>query len=68
MISLISEILESDTNELSHKIKIGSLTQKTNLWLSKGKGDGGINLKFGINRYTLNSVQSLSRVRLFATP
>ena len=27
--------------------------QKTNLWLPKGKGGGGVNQEFGINRYKL---------------
>ena len=40
------------------------------LWFTKReRGWGaGINLKCGINRYTFSSVQSLSRVWLFATP
>ena len=40
MISLICEILKNDTNELIYKIEIDSQTQKTNLWLPKGKGEG----------------------------
>ena len=31
---------ENDTNELIYKTKIDSQTQKTNLWLPKGKGWG----------------------------
>ena len=38
---------KNDTNELIYKIEIDSQTQKTNLWLSKGKG-GGMNLEFEI--------------------
>ena len=36
-----------------NKIQVESETQKTNLWLPKGKGDGGINQEFGININTL---------------
>ena len=31
---------KNDTNELIYKTEIDSQTQKTNLWLSKGKGKG----------------------------
>ena len=37
-ISLICGIFKKDTNVLSYKTEIDSQTQKTNLWLSKGKG------------------------------
>ena len=39
MMSLICEILKkkNDTNELIYKTEIDSLTQKTKLWLPKGK-------------------------------
>ena len=40
MISLICGILKNDINELICKIEIDSQTQKTNLWLPKGKGGG----------------------------
>ena len=30
--------LKNDTNELTYKTETDSQTQKTNLWLSKGKG------------------------------
>ena len=33
--------LKSDTNELIHKTDMDSQTQKTNLWLPKGKGKVG---------------------------
>ena len=33
--------LKSDTNEIIHKTKMDSQTQKTNLWLPKGKGKVG---------------------------
>ena len=32
--------LKNDTNELIYKTKTDSQTQKTNLWLPKGKGVG----------------------------
>ena len=38
MMSLICGILKNDTNELIYKTD--SQTQKTNLWLPKGKGWG----------------------------
>ena len=31
--------LENDTNELIYKTEIDSQTQKTNIWLPKGKGE-----------------------------
>ena len=31
---------KNDTNELIHKTEIDPQTQKTNLWLPKGKGKG----------------------------
>ena len=40
MISLICGILKTDANELIYKIEVDSQTQKTNLWLPKGKGAG----------------------------
>ena len=50
MISLICGIFKNDTNELIYKTEIDLPTWKMNLWLPKGKGDGG---EFGINSYTL---------------
>ena len=44
--------LKCDTNQLIYKTETDSQTQKTNLWLPKGKGEG-INQEFGINIYTL---------------
>ena len=35
--------------------------QKTNLWLPKGNGEGGINLEFGINRYTLLYTKQINK-------
>ena len=40
--------LKNSTNELTYKTETNSQTQKTNLWLPKGKGQGGINYKFGV--------------------
>ena len=40
MISLIRGIFKNDTNELIYKTEIYSQTQKTNLWLQNGKGEG----------------------------
>jgi len=44
---------KEDTNELIFKTERDSQTQKTNIWLPKGKrGWGGINCEAGINTYT----------------
>ena len=51
MISIISGILKSDTNELIYKRETDSQTQKANLWLPKEKG-GKDKLGVWINRYT----------------
>ena len=46
--------LKNNTSELIHKTETDSQTQKTNLWLPKGKeGEKGINQEFGINIYIL---------------
>ena len=59
MISLKCAILKkNDTNELIYKTEIDSQIQKTILRLFT-KGDSG---------GSVSSVQSLSRIRLFATP
>ena len=54
--------------KLTYKREIDSHTQKTNLGLLKRKEMGMDKLGIGISRYTLSSVQLLSRVQLFATP
>ena len=52
--------LKNDTNELIYKTEIDSQTQKTTLWLRKGKGgEGGINQEFGNNRYTLLYIKQI---------
>ena len=58
MISLICRILKNDTNRLTYKtnrltykIETDSQTYKTKLRLQQATA--GINLKLGINRYTL---------------
>ena len=46
--------LKNNTHESIYKTEIDSQTQKTNLWLSKGKASGGgINQEYGISRYKL---------------
>ena len=44
--------LKYDTNELISKTKTGSQTQRTDLWLPKGKREsrGGKDWEFGISR------------------
>ena len=41
MTSLIFGILKNDTNKHIYKMETDSQTQKTNLWLPKGKGWAG---------------------------
>ena len=57
----------NDTNELIYKTEIDPQTQKTNLWLPKGKG-GGINQEFEINIYTLvYTKQIINKDLLYST-
>ena len=53
MMSLICGIFKNNTNKLIYKTETDSKTQKTNIWLSKGKDKGEINQEYGINRYIL---------------
>ena len=54
--------LKYDTNELIYKTETDSQTQKTNLWLPKGKGGGsGINQEFGISRYKLLYIKQIKK-------
>ena len=45
MILLIYGLFKNDANELIYRREIDSQIQKTNLWLPKGKGWGGIHLE-----------------------
>ena len=63
MMSLTCGILKENTNEMIYKIEIDSQTQKTNLWLPKGKG-GGINWVLGINRYALQYIIQINKKAL----
>ena len=59
---------KKDTNELIYKTEIDPQTQKTNLWLPKGKDVGGINQEFGINIYTLLYIKQITnRDLLYST-
>ena len=51
---------KNDANELIYKIEIDSQTQKTNLWLPKGKGEEGINKEFGIKIYILLDTKQIT--------
>ena len=51
---------KKDANELIYKAAIDPQTQETNLWLPKGKEEGGINQEFGINIYTLLHVKQVT--------
>ena len=58
--------LKYDTNELIYKTETDLQTQKTDLWLPKGKGGGGgINQELGINRYTLLYIKQINNNFLF---
>ena len=50
---------KKDTNELISKTETDSQTQKTDLWLSKGKGAGGGIDQVGVNSYTLLDVKQI---------
>ena len=41
LILLIYRICKNDTNELIQKTEIDPQTEKTKVWLAKGKGGGG---------------------------
>ena len=56
---LYMESLKNDTSELIFNREIDTQAQKTNLWLSKGKG-GGINQEFEINIYTLLYIKQVT--------
>ena len=55
--------LNNDTNEL-YKSETDSEIQKTNLWLPKGKGCGGINQEFKIHIYTLVYIKQITNKNL----
>ena len=52
--------------ELIYQAELDLQTQKTNLWLPKGKG-GGINQEFGINIYTLLYTKQINKDLLYST-
>ena len=57
------------TNELIYEIETDSQTQKTNLWLPRGKEDGeGIHWEFEISRYKLLFIKQMNnKVLLYGT-
>ena len=60
MISLICGIFKKMVQiKLIYKTETNSQTQKTNLWLPKGKGGGGINKEVGINISTLLNIKQI---------
>ena len=53
--------------KLIYKIEIDSQTQKTNLWLSKGKADEErINKDFGISRNKLLYIKEINKILLYS--
>ena len=59
MMSFICGIFKNSTNKLIYKTETDLKTQKTNIWLSKGKDKGEINQEYGINRYILLNWQRI---------
>ena len=61
--------LKYDTNELIYEIETDSQTWKTNSWLPKGKGGGGmVNSEFGISRYKVLYIKQINnKVLLYST-
>ena len=60
---------KSDTNELIYKTETNSQTQKTKIWLPKGKRvKGGINQEFGINRYIPLYIKQINNKVLLYSP
>ena len=55
---------KKDTNELIYKTEADSQTQKTNLWLPKGKECGRIKWEFVINGYTLLYIKQINNKAL----
>ena len=54
-------ILKNDTNELIYKTETDIQTEKTNLWLPKGKCQGGrINQELGMNTCTLPCIRQIN--------
>ena len=46
--------LKYDTNELTYKTETDSKTQRTDLWLPRGReGEGGMQWEFGVGRCKL---------------
>ena len=52
--------LKNDQMKLFTKRKQTHTQQKTNSWFPKGKGGGGINQEFGINRNTLLNIKQIN--------
>ena len=53
------ESKKKDTNELIYKTEIDSQTQKTSLWLLRGKVEG-INQEFGVKIYTVLYIKQIN--------
>ena len=59
--------LKYDTNELIYKTETDSQTQRTDLWLPRGAGGGGVDWEFGISRCKLLYIQWINKVLLYST-
>ena len=64
IVSVICGIQKNGTDELICKAEIESQMQKTNLWLPKGEGRGGMNWEIGIDIYTLLYVKQITNENL----
>ena len=49
---ILCRIWKNDTDELTCKTEIETQTQRTNVWIPKGEGHGGINGEIGTDIYT----------------
>ena len=57
--------LKYDTNELNYEIEAGM--QKTDLWLTKGEGEGGMDWEFGTSRPKLLYIEWINNKVLLYT-
>ena len=60
--------LKYETNELIYEIETDSQTQRTDLWLPRGWGGGGMDWEFGISRCKLLYTEWIdNKVLLYST-
>ena len=64
IISLIYVIQKNDTDELICNAEIETQTQRTNIWIPRVEGQGGMNWKIGIDIYTLLCIKQITNENL----